>query len=65
MKKVGMVNGHIDSVLNRQGHMDLMMVVDVGFPCPVCYVLNSRGAGAKVDFVDFAVLASNWFESNP
>ena len=34
MKEVGMLNGHIDSALNRQGHMDLMMVVDAGFPCP-------------------------------
>ena len=34
MKEVGMRNGHIDSALTRQGHMDLMMVVDAGFPCP-------------------------------
>jgi D-ribose pyranase len=34
MKEVGMINGQIDSALNRQGHMDLMMVVDAGFPCP-------------------------------
>ena len=34
MKEVGMLNGQIDSALNRQGHMDLMMVVDAGFPCP-------------------------------
>jgi D-ribose pyranase len=34
MKEVGMLNGHIDSALTRQGHMDLMMVVDAGFPCP-------------------------------
>ena len=34
MKEVGMINGEIDSALNRQGHMDLMMVVDAGFPCP-------------------------------
>ena len=34
MKEVGMINGLIDSALNRQGHMDLMMVVDAGFPCP-------------------------------
>ena len=34
MKEVGMLNGDIDSALNRQGHMDLMMVVDAGFPCP-------------------------------
>ena len=29
-----MINGQIDSALNRQGHRDLMMVVDAGFPCP-------------------------------
>ena len=34
MKEIGMINGDIDSALNRQGHMDLMMVVDAGFPCP-------------------------------
>lgn len=34
MKEVGMLNGQIDSALARQGHMDLMMVVDAGFPCP-------------------------------
>jgi len=34
MKEVGMINGQIDSALTRQGHMDLMMVVDAGFPCP-------------------------------
>ena len=34
MKEVGMINGDIASALNRQGHMDLMMVVDAGFPCP-------------------------------
>lgn len=34
MKEVGMINGEIDAALNRQGHMDLMMVVDAGFPCP-------------------------------
>ena len=34
MKEVGMLNSHIDSALTRQGHMDLMMVVDAGFPCP-------------------------------
>lgn len=34
MKEVGMINGQIDAALNRQGHMDLLMVVDAGFPCP-------------------------------
>ncbi|MEK6250256.1 MAG: D-ribose pyranase, partial [Planctomycetales bacterium] len=34
MKEIGMINGLIDSALTRQGHMDLMMVVDAGFPCP-------------------------------
>lgn len=27
MKEVGMLNRHIDSALNRQGHMDLMMAI--------------------------------------
>lgn len=34
MKEVGILNGAIDAALNRQGHMDLMMVVDAGFPVP-------------------------------
>jgi D-ribose pyranase len=34
MKEVGMLNRQIDSALNRQGHMDELMVVDAGFPCP-------------------------------
>jgi len=34
MKEVGMINRQIDSALNRQGHMDWLMVVDAGFPCP-------------------------------
>lgn len=29
-----MLNGQIDAALTRQGHMDCMMVVDAGFPCP-------------------------------
>lgn len=34
MKELGILNGHIDAALTRQGHMDLMMVVDAGFPVP-------------------------------
>ena len=34
MKEGGMVNGQIDSALNRQGHRDLLVVADAGFPCP-------------------------------
>jgi len=34
MKEVGMINRQIDSALNRQGHMDWLLVVDAGFPCP-------------------------------
>lgn len=34
MKEVGFLNGQIDAALTRQGHMDLMMVVDAGFPVP-------------------------------
>jgi len=34
MKEVGMINAQIDAALGRQGHMDEMMVVDAGFPCP-------------------------------
>jgi D-ribose pyranase len=34
MKEVGFLNGQVDAALNRQGHMDLMMVVDAGFPVP-------------------------------
>lgn len=34
MKEIGFLNRQIDAALNRQGHMDLMMVVDAGFPVP-------------------------------
>ncbi len=34
MKEVGMLNGHIDSALTRQGHGDAIIVADAGFPCP-------------------------------
>ena len=34
MKEIGMLNRQIDSALNRQGHMDELMVVGAGFPCP-------------------------------
>ncbi len=34
MKEVGFLNGQVDAALTRQGHMDLLMVVDAGFPVP-------------------------------
>lgn len=34
MKEIGILNGPIDSALTRQGHGDLLMVVDAGFACP-------------------------------
>ena len=34
MKEVGFLNSQIDAALARQGHMDLLMVVDAGFPVP-------------------------------
>lgn len=34
MKEVGFLNAQIDAALTRQGHMDLLMVVDAGFPVP-------------------------------
>lgn len=34
MKEVGFLNGQVDAALTRQGHMDVMMVVDAGFPVP-------------------------------
>ena len=34
MREVGMINNDIAAALGRQGHMDLMMIVDAGFPCP-------------------------------
>jgi len=53
MKEVGMVNGQIDSALNRQGHQDLMMVVDAGFACPdhveVIDIALSEGTPAILD----------------
>lgn len=30
MKEIGMINRQIDSALNRQGHMDLMLVSGAG-----------------------------------
>jgi D-ribose pyranase len=46
MKEVGMLNGAIDAALNRQGHMDHLMVVDAGFPCP-----------DEVELIDIALTA--------
>lgn len=34
MKEIGFLNGQIDAALTRQGHMDLLLVVDAGFPVP-------------------------------
>ncbi len=55
MKEVGMINGQIDSALNRQGHMDLLMVVDAGFPCPdhveLIDIALSEGVPSVVDVI--------------
>jgi D-ribose pyranose/furanose isomerase RbsD len=34
VKEIGFLNSQVDAALARQGHMDLMMVVDAGFPVP-------------------------------
>jgi D-ribose pyranase len=34
MQEVGMINSAISAAISRQGHADLMMVVDAGFACP-------------------------------
>ena len=56
MKEIGMINGMIDSALNRQGHMDLMMVVDAGFPCPdhveLIDIALSEGVPKTLDVLD-------------
>lgn len=78
MKEVGMINGHIDSALNRQGHMDLMMVVDAGFPCPdhveLIDIALSEGVPAildvlaelkKVHSVEKIVMAQETQNHNP
>lgn len=78
MKEVGMVNGHIDAALTRQGHMDLMMVVDAGFPCPddveLIDIALSEGVPAildvlaelrKVHSVEKIVMAQETQDHNP
>lgn len=78
MKEVGMLNGHIDSALNRQGHMDLMMVVDAGFPCPdhvevidialaegVPKILDVLAELKKYHSVEKIVMAEDTREHNP
>jgi D-ribose pyranase len=78
MKEVGLVNGQIDSALNRQGHMDLMMVVDAGFPCPdnvelidialsegVPTVLDVLTELRKVHSVEKVVMAEDTRQHNP
>jgi D-ribose pyranase len=78
MKEVGMINGHIDSALSRQGHMDLMMVVDAGFPCPdevelidialcegVPQILDVLAELRKVHSVERIVMAQDTQDHNP
>ena len=78
MKEVGMINGGIDSALNRQGHMDMMMVVDAGFPCPdhvelidialsegVPQILDVLAELRKVHSVEKVVMAQETKDHNP
>lgn len=78
MKEIGMLNRQIDSSLNRQGHMDWLMVVDAGFPCPDEVelidialspgrpsVLEVLGEIARVHSVEKIVLAHETREHNP
>lgn len=78
MKEGGMVNGHIAAALTRQGHMDLMMVVDAGFPCPdhvevidialsegVPTVLDVLAEVQKVHSVEKLVMAQETKQHNP
>jgi D-ribose pyranase len=78
MKEVGMINGQIDSALTRQGHMDLMMVVDAGFPCPdhvevidialsegVPKILDVLAELRKVHSVEKIVMAQDTLAHNP
>jgi len=73
-----MINGQIDSALNRQGHMDALMVVDAGFPCPdqvelidialsqgVPRVLDVLAELRKVHSVEKIVMARETREHNP
>lgn len=78
MKETGMVNGLIDSALNRQGHMDLMMVVDMGFPVPdhvelidialsegVPCILDVLTELRKVHSVEKLIMAQETCDHNP
>ncbi len=78
MKEIGMLNGAIDSALTRQGHMDLMMVVDAGFPCPdhvevidialsegVPQILDVLAELKKFHSVEKLVMAEDAREHNP
>jgi len=78
MKEAGTLNGHIDSALTRQGHGDLMMVVDAGFACPdhveVIDIALSEGVPAvldvlaelrKVHSVEKIVMANETRDHNP
>jgi D-ribose pyranase len=78
MKEIGMLNRQIDSALNRQGHMDGLMVVDAGFPCPDDVelidialspgkpsVLEVLAEIATVHSVEKVVLAHETREHNP
>ncbi len=78
MKEVGMLNGHIDSALTRQGHGDLMVVVDAGFACPdhvevidialregVPTVLEVLAELRNVHSVEKIVMASETRDHNP
>jgi len=73
-----MINGAIDSALTRQGHMDLMMVVDAGFPCPdhvelidialsegVPKILDVLAELKKYHSVEKIVMAEDTREHNP
>ena len=73
-----MINGQIDAALTRQGHMDLMMVVDAGFPCPdhvelidialsagVPSVLDVLAELRKVHSVEKVVMAKDTRQHNP
>ena len=78
MKEIGMINGQIDAALTRQGHMDELMVVDAGFPCPdhvelidialsdgVPSVLDVLVELAKVHSVEKVVIAQEGQNHNP
>lgn len=73
-----MINGPIDAALTRQGHMDLMMVVDAGFPCPdhveLIDIALSEGVPSvldvllelrKVHSVEKVVMAEDTRQHNP